>query len=60
LTDNDFYLDILLAAADPVDEESLPLPSESPLALRLYEQITGLPYADRVAATNGANGTETL
>jgi len=38
-------LDDLLRAANPVNETDLPLPAESASAQRLYEAITGTPYA---------------
>ncbi len=45
MSDTDRELDNLLRAANPVDEERLPLPSESPSAQLLYEKITGTPYS---------------
>lgn len=45
MTDPERDIDSLLQAANPVSEEQLPMPSDSPAAQLLYEQITGTPYA---------------
>jgi hypothetical protein len=45
MTESEDALDNLLRAANPVAEDRLPLPSESPGAQLLYEKITGTPYA---------------
>ena len=45
MTAPDRNLDDLLRAANPIAEDQLPLPSESPTAQLLYEKITGTPYA---------------
>jgi hypothetical protein len=44
MSDTDRELDNLLRTANPVDENRLPMPSESPGAQLLYEKITGTPY----------------
>ncbi len=45
MNDHDADLDQLLEASNPVQEEQLPLPVDSPSAQLLYEKITGIPYA---------------
>lgn len=50
MTYSDLDLDRLLHQANPVLEDELPLPSDSVSAQRLYERITGSPYAGRSRA----------
>ena len=50
MTDDHEDLTELLRAANPVADDQLPLPADSPGAQLLYERITGTPYAGSVPA----------
>lgn len=50
------HLEDLLRKANPVFDEELPLPAESPAAQHLYERISGTPYAGRPSRRGGSAG----